>query len=52
MSYALGFMAFAFVIILMGQVNELKKRVATLEALQDRPQPPAEALQDRPQDPA
>lgn len=41
MSYALGFMAFAFVIVLMGQVNDLKKRVAALEARQDRPQDPA-----------
>jgi hypothetical protein len=41
MSYALGFMAFAFVIVLMGQVNDLKKRVGALEARQDRPQDPA-----------
>ena len=36
MSYALGFIAFGFVIILMGQVSELKKRVAALEARSDR----------------
>ena len=36
MAYALGFMAFAFIIVLMGQVNDLKKRVAALEARHDR----------------
>ncbi len=39
MAYALGFMAFAFVFVLMGQVNELKKRVAALEVrLEARPE--------------
>jgi uncharacterized small protein (DUF1192 family) len=29
-------MAFSFIIVLLGQVNELKKRVAALEARIDR----------------
>lgn len=35
MSYIFGAVALTFVIILMGQVNELKKRVEALEARQD-----------------
>ncbi len=41
MSYALGFMSFAFIVVLVGQVNALKKRVAALETRLDRPRDPA-----------
>jgi len=41
MSYAVGFIALGFVVMLMGQINELKKRVAALEARLDRTQEPA-----------
>jgi hypothetical protein len=40
MTYAISFTAFAFVFVLLGQVNALKKRVAALEARLEQSQEP------------